>query len=83
MKYATARPYSDPEKAARRLMEHAQVPSWRCRLLADFVAKRLQRIWPLGLSLRAIELKPRDCVLGSTPNGVLQRQNFNTSVFVS
>jgi hypothetical protein len=24
MKYATERPYSDPEKAARRLMEHAQ-----------------------------------------------------------
>ena len=24
MKYATDRPYSDPEKAARRLMEHAQ-----------------------------------------------------------
>ena len=24
MKYATHRPYSDPEKAARRLMEHAQ-----------------------------------------------------------
>jgi hypothetical protein len=24
MKYATNRPYSDPEKAARRLMEHAQ-----------------------------------------------------------
>jgi hypothetical protein len=23
MKYATERPYSDPEKAARRLMEHA------------------------------------------------------------
>jgi hypothetical protein len=23
MKYATARPYSDPERAARRLMEHA------------------------------------------------------------
>ena len=23
MKYATARPYSDPEMAARRLMEHA------------------------------------------------------------
>jgi hypothetical protein len=24
MKYASNRPYSDPEKAARRLMEHAQ-----------------------------------------------------------
>ena len=24
MKYATDRPYSDPEKAARRLLEHAQ-----------------------------------------------------------
>ena len=24
MKYTTDRPYSDPEKAARRLMEHAQ-----------------------------------------------------------
>jgi hypothetical protein len=24
MKYATNRPYSDPEQAARRLMEHAQ-----------------------------------------------------------
>ena len=24
MKYATDRPYADPEKAARRLMEHAQ-----------------------------------------------------------
>ncbi|MBR1193263.1 hypothetical protein [Bradyrhizobium sp. AUGA SZCCT0160] len=24
MKYTEARPYSDPEKAARRLMEHAQ-----------------------------------------------------------
>jgi hypothetical protein len=24
MKYATDRPYSDPEKAARRLMEHAR-----------------------------------------------------------
>jgi hypothetical protein len=24
MRYATARPYADPEKAARRLMEHAR-----------------------------------------------------------
>jgi hypothetical protein len=24
MKYASNRPYSDPEKAARRLMEHAK-----------------------------------------------------------
>jgi hypothetical protein len=24
MKYATSRPYADPEKAAQRLMEHAQ-----------------------------------------------------------
>jgi hypothetical protein len=28
MKYATARPYADPEKAARRLLEHARASAY-------------------------------------------------------